>query len=538
MDSNLKQVYVQAAGTAALSGARQIFNPFATDGGAAGNYVQNGEVFITGVGGHVLSYTAYNATSNPGGISGTNPHDTFRIAWRQDDAIFQSAEIKVADVSSYVTKPYRPTVEQCTTIGYNGVAADGGSTDTFTTTAASEQENHVTIYREDDDQFMGIDRPKTGVYIQGTNQLYVNAVDAIDASVTVAAKTKEAEIVLGIGDALYKEFVKTNIGFIPNDIPIRIERLIGGTFTDVVVDAGTITDGNATVYFGSDIVTFAVGCDALAVGSIITIGNVLYVVKEVINLTTIRIDVAFQGTSGVYANSATSGVDKISKISALADGTYFGLKITGRPLIYTAPGLWRYAKTMFKVQTNTPAYSTATAVTGTIRNYGVCATGLDTKGFTTTTSAYVVAGTLIPNAMADLGLGTYAEVRDLEWFSKGFYGREKGYLLSVDREATNRKLVADLNGSTAKYSIVNIEFKKKFDNAMTYTINDSGNVIIAVPITVSDNGSSTYTLADTQGASSALLATQASYGWAIVLDNLMGKTTNAAGSITYDLLNY
>ena len=538
MDSNLKHVYVQAAGTAALSGARQIFNPFATDGGAAGNYVQNGEVFITGVGGHVLSYTTYNATSNPGGISGTNPHDTFRIAWRQDDAIFQSAEIKVADVSSYVTKAYRPTVEQVVTIGYNPTVADGASTDTFTITADSGQENHVTIYREDDDQFMGIDRPKTGVYVQGTNQLYINAIDAIDVSVTVPAKTKEAEIVLGIGDALYKDFVKTNIGFIPNDIPIRIERLIGGTFTDVVVDAGTITDGNATAHFGSDIVTFAVGCDALAVGSVITIGNILYVVKEVINLTTIRIDVAFQGTSGVYANSAASGVDKISKISALADNTYFGLKITGRPMIYTAPGLWRYAKTMFKVQANTPAYASAPTTTGTIRTYGICATGLNTKGFTTVGSAYVNADTLIPNAMADLGIGTYPEVRDLEWFSKGFYGREKGYLLSVDREATNRKLVADLNGSTAKYSIVNVEFKKKFDNAMTYTINDSGNVIIAVPVTVTDTADTSYVLTDAQGASGALLATQASYGWAIVLDHLMGKTTSAAGSITYDLLNY
>jgi len=476
MDSNLKTVFVQRSTMTAPDGTA---NSQIWDATTTATYIEDGAIVVTNELGLVL-----NASDTA---------DTIVIRARQDGSVYKSVSIPVADVTNYKVSTYRPALEQSTFVGYNGTDS------TFTSTLTSTGTYQVSIWRNDDPFYMGVDRPKTASYVQGSNSQLALGLSSTGVS--------QAEIVMALQDIIYKSFVKTITGYSHVDIPIKIE---------VISDcgAGSKTALNTTIAVTNESTYFVLGgaADAsMVAGVILSIAGKLYVVKDYDSTAhTGNLMCPYQGTTAtVY--SGTSATTCFTYVGTVANynTAKFGLQITGLSKIF-ATNLWLYRKTRFDVQTNTN-------VTGQVRTYAVGNIGIDKKGLTTTTTTYVKAGTIIPDFGAFEGVGTYERVSEIEHENLGFHGVEKQYRESIATEKLHRQLVSDLNGSSCVYSILNMEIRKQYKDNPINVINDSNNVIIAIPVTYTDNGSSAVSLAETK-------ATATGYGYVTVLDAILPST--------------
>ena len=470
MDTLVKKVYVYGSGVTAPDGATidtQIWDINAS------TYIQDGSIVITDPFGNVLN-------------SGSTVPETIVIRHRQGDTVYQTGQIKPSDVKYYKASPHRPAMEQTTFVGYNGT--DG----TFTSTLTSGASYITTIWREDSTLYMGVDRPKSAVYVQGSNPLL--------APLSLAG-VSEAELVLGTADIIYKDFIRTITGYSSVDIPIKVEVVTAGTNGTKTALATTIAVSNESSYF----VLGGAPTATCVAGAILSIAGKLYVIKDIdLVANTGNLLVPYQGTSATVASgtSATTAFVYAPASGANLNTDKFGLQITGVVKTYKT-GLFRYEKTRFQVQVSSD-------ITGQIRSYGVASVAINTKGLTTTGAGVNAAGVLIPNITAYEGIGRFEQASDMEWEYKGEHDTEKQYRISVDR-SYNRVLVATSNGTACTYSVVNIEWQSQYRNNPVSVINDSGNVVIFVPVTYSVGAA---TMTETK-------ATAATYGFVTTLDAML-----------------
>jgi hypothetical protein len=485
MINNRIDFYVQSS-TAPVPSASVSCNVW--DENSSG-YIADGQVVVTDPFGNVATTAGVNLNGTP-----TMP-STIVLRWRQGNTVHQTAEIPVNAVTSYKVSTYRPALEQSTVIGYNATNNTTGhfvNPDALTGAVDDSVNYSVTLFREDDDFYMGIDRPKSAIYKAGTNALY-------RGSNTFAT---QQEVVLALGDMIYKEFIKTITGYSQVDLPIKVERICTTTQGTKTALGQTLTVSNE-----SNIAT-AGGNVTITKGTLISIAGKIYVVAEAVTAgTRVVLDIPYQGTSATVASGVTSTTvftyDPTTAVVPYLEK--WGLQITGKSKTFYQ-GLWRYEKVRFQAQVNEN-------VNGAINNFGICDTGINTKGLTTSTTAYVLPNTLIPNITAFEGVGTYQKVMEDEWNNMGFFGTEKQYRLSVDRES-KRTLQSSINGTSVEYSILNIEFKKQWTGSTIGTINDSGNVIVAIPVAFTDNGATAISIAETN-------ALAANYGFIKVLDAVL-----------------
>ena len=459
--ANTHNVFVMKSGVSAPSASldRQIWDANLS------TYIQDGAIVITTPEGKVLDTTATGVTK-------------FVIKQRVGDTLYSTGEIDVDSVKQYIGTRHKPHLEKVVTIGFNGTTGSG----TFTTNLLAGQEYILTAYREEDD-YMGVDRPKSAIYIQGTNPTLVSTF----SSSTVG----EGEIVFGLADFVYKEFIKTVTGYTTVDLPVKPEVLAEGT-------NGSASTTNVVSY-RNDVVTKT--SHGFTVGTVLRIGGSaatypVYFVQEVIDANTYRLSVPYQGASGSVS------VYPVTTI------TSWGLKLTGlvRPF---STGLRSYQKTRFSIQKNN------IYITGNICTYGINeSTAIDTIGLTTTTTNVVAANTLIANIDAFSGRGKAEQAKEEEWYYLGIQGEEKQYRLSVDREKTNRQLVADANGTSCTYSVLTLGWTKLYDKNPISTFNDSGTITIFIPVTYN---TTTAVITET-------VATAATYGFVNVLDTILPST--------------
>lgn len=457
---NISQYFVMKSG---LSVPTATVDSQIWDKNASATYIEDGGVMVTDRFGKRLTSASTS--------------DHFVIRYRKDNVIHSTPEIKAKDVKLYKVSTFRPNLEQRSYVGYNG------TDDTFTVASKvlSDTAYGVTVLREDDPFYMGIERPQTSFYITGTNPLYVGATPT------------EWEIVNGLADVIYKDFIRTTTGANVNAVPIKIERV--GDFANGTATALT---QNLTVYKDSNWATAAAAV-TYARGTILVIANKMYVVAETVTAgTAVKLDIAYQGESATIT-AGTSATTVYSYVPNASDK--WGLSITGKARQFEV-GLWNYRKVRFKVQVDSEH------VTGSIRNYAVNETSaVETKGLTTT-STNVVAKNVNINFGAYLGVGEYPEVAEKESASLGFMGLSKQYLIDKVRHL-NRTLYAS---SACVYSILSISWEHQDTNATTDTINDKGNVFIAIPVAYNTT---------TAAITAETVASAATYGLAIVLDKLI-----------------
>ena len=469
-------VYVQKSGITAPASATgsQIFNPRGTD------YIQDGQIVVTDTNGHVYNAGSYNSSTNPYGLnSHPNPPKKFNIRCRQGDTVYHSADIPVDKVETYLGLAYRPALEQLTYIGYNGTNG------TLTSVLEPDVTYKLTLWREDNDAYQAVDRPESALW---------KAPSTFGSTGTAA--TDQRDLGIELLDQLYKIFTKGVTGYRVFQPALKFELITDNAGT------GSVT---AAVYNESEyiVVTSASG---LTLNQVIKVGNGLYKIVG-ISGTTIKLHIPYQGDDASAA---------AIKTFTFADSFKYGIKITGKVLT-PEPSLWPYRKVLFKVSYNE-------YINGDIRDYGITSVAFETKGVTTTTTNVVAANTAISDIKAYRGVGTAGEVRWLEWDYMGAWSNEKGYLLSVDRERY-RSFVSDLNGKTCTYSLLTLGWKNPFTNNPTANVNDSGSIMIAIP--VSYNTSS--------AAITETVATATTYGFIPTLDKLLTsyKAAQTSAITTY-----
>ena len=456
---NIAQYFVFKSGVTAPDGTEQVWDNNGT------GFLEDGEVVVTDKVGKVLT-TASTAKE-------------IVIRYRKDGVVLSTMPIAIKDIKSYKVSTFRPPLEQVTTIGYNGTDGD------FTSSAnVLDGTNYmVTLVRTDDEFYMGVERPQTAVYITGTNNLLLQGTGA----------ASKVEIVNGLADVIYKNFTKTTTGYNVVSVPIKVEVI-----SDYAGGAKTAAGSAINVSYENAVFTYSGTLNAgIVVGSILSVAGKAYVVKTLDTTAKIgSFTVPYQGTTAAIS-SGTSATTVFLYVPIAADK--WGLQITGRVRQFIN-GEWGYRKTSFVAQVNQ-------YITGSIRNYGIASVAIDTKGLTTSATNVVAKNTLVTGLEAYKGNGTYEEVAQNELQNLGFQGLAKQYLVDVVRH-NNRNTYSN---SVCTYSVLNIEWLSQDTNSTLDTINDRGNVLIAIPVTYSVAAA---TMTET-------VATAATYGIVPVLDKLI-----------------
>ncbi len=372
----------------------------------AATYVPIGGLAVTDEGGTVL--TTATATLK----------DKIAIRYRTNTSLLKSAPIDGGQITSYLVEAYTAATEEVWTIG--------SASEAFATVLDADTDYDIRIVRKDDSLFNVPERYKR-----------VNFVST--------ATTTQAEIVEELANRLYESFSGSTVKQTNAlDIDLRVERVNDGALTASDLPADLV------VVEGSRIVTTSSAVTGnLLAGTLIAITRTdaasvslrsIYKLAEDATATTLVLDIPYQGASATIAHAGCGSV---------VVGTNWGLHLEGKALPFV-PGLFRYEKSMFDVET-----------------------------FKT------ISGTNTRVQAANRGIGTYEEVAEKEWEGIGFYGEQ--YL--VNTPENGRTLLAD---STCTYDRVTIGWENKTVDNIAGSVNHSGNVSIYAKAGAAENDAATY----------------------------------------------
>lgn len=213
--------------------------------------------------------------------------------------------------------------------------------------------------------------------------------------------------------------------------------------TDSAVTAGVGT--TAAVVTGSKYVTFA-AVHGLTGGEFLVINSKVYVVDEVKSTTQIVLNQPYLDASN--AAIAVSSVDDESTGN-------WGLTLEGLPYEFKA-GLYNYNKAKFEVNFPPTLFNTKPVITN-----------------------------------ADRGVGTYEQVRDMEWKLKGYKGEVVKTMLPYQ---IDRPLETDGVVSTETYDLVTITFKNNSTTNFDGYVVHEGAVVIAIPVGAGQGDGGTTTI--------------------------------------------
>jgi len=187
-----------------------------------------------------------------------------------------------------------------------------------------------------------------------------------------AATPVDADVVIGLAQ---------NFSFSNNvdlDFSVKCESLCahaGGT----IAQTATVTNGTSSIIMSAG-TTFVAG-DYIRVGGTATTDPVYKIKTSAASGATLTIEGKFQGTS-----AAGVTVERITAAQGIDPAEHWGLKFTGLAMTFE-PGIWKYRKEMFDIQVGTVITSDPE---------------YDTDG--------------------SKGVGTYDEVREMEWLDRTYFG--------------------------------------------------------------------------------------------------------------------
>jgi hypothetical protein len=333
-----------------------------TDPSATSTYIADGEIVVL------------DENDAPIAAPTLSTSRYIKLVQRSGDDLVFSARIDGANVFRYTGKAYSAPREQVSYVGFNGTTGD--------IQAISLNNYKLTLsYKHDKDKYSEQLNYKSYFYL---------APNSVTSSMVAAEFTYQ----------------------IANDVSADViaERVAAGT-------GATPGAGNYVFVKGSNVITMPTS--ALAAGDIVRVGttatDAVYIVTEVLTTTTAKLDVAFQGTSVTLAAAA---------IETVASVTAWGIKLTGRPLVFRL-GLFKFNKVSFEAL---------------LSNFG--------------TTIYTLATT------PTKGSGAYEDVAELEWFALGFEG-------AVDRTSYARPESREDATPGTTYRVFAIDW---FDTSDSYAI--------------------------------------------------------------------
>lgn len=201
-----------------------------------------------------------------------------------------SSPIQGNTAAAYEGKAYRAPVQQVAYVGYNGSAGTG-----ITVNASTEYRLRIQIL--DDHRFNG------------------QRMTLSDYNYDGGATASAAEAI----DTIACYYVQTDYGHNYMGDKVLLERVSDGTRTALPAGA------NVTATKGSDILTTAVAHGVATPGAYIRLGSAtyegaLYKITEVVDATTLKIDIPYQGETATIL-VANSGI--------MSAQTEYGFKLTG-----------------------------------------------------------------------------------------------------------------------------------------------------------------------------------------------------------------
>lgn len=333
-----------------------------TDPSATSTYIADGEVLIL------------DENDTPVTAPTLSTSRYIKLVQRSGDQLVFSARIDGANVFRYTGKTYSAPREQVSFVGFNGTTGD--------IHAISLNNYKLTLsYKHDKEKFSEQLNYKSYFYLSPSS--VTSAMVAFEFTYQIA-NDASADVIA--------------------------ERVAAGT-------GATPGAGNYIFTKGSTVITMPTS--ALAAGDIVRVGttasSAIYVVASITNTTTAVLDIAFQGTS---ATKAAATIETVASVTA------WGIKLTGRPLVFKL-GLFKFNKVSFEAL---------------LLNFG--------------TTIYTLSTT------PSKGNGTYEEVAELEYFALGFEG-------AVDRSSVTRPDGRHDAISGETYSTVAIDW---FDTSDSYAI--------------------------------------------------------------------
>lgn len=411
------------------------------------NYPAEGTVFSDSIAAGVVAMVdeenkvLTSATSN---IATASKYEHVRFVQSQGagQPLIMSAPVKRSTVAAY-GKRYAAATQQISYIGYTG-SGSGNLVLPAVGESIIVRNTFNTMFTQFSDKLM--------------ESIVGYKVTAADTIATVATKLTNAAII----DV--QRYV---------NIPYLVERISNGTVASL---AGTTAYKNATVIKNSTLVTYQTA-HGLSVGDVVTLNGVRYFVSTVPSTTTINLDIAYQGTSGVIVASSATTPHTVSVTNGSTTATLsanHGITVGSKVFITIAGVILSGTAAASAAITLDVPYAGTTAATAaitgngsvtTITLWGIRFTGVPQKKFQEgvfryetskwTTTVQNFATTIVTDKAVSPteGIGTYEQVAEEEWFFQLLEGAFDQNTIQIP-PVTWRKNVS----TSGTYSIVDLEW--------------------------------------------------------------------------------
>lgn len=390
---NIKEVFV-------LKDCNRTANVQIWDKNNATTYLGNGECVITDPSGKVLDTT-----------TAVKSVDRIFLHTRssQGDDVARSVELPGSAITGLFCENYAAATEQISYLGYNG-------------TSGNIDVNLVadTLY---------------WIKVISKHTSHCRDVETFSWKSGYSTPTA-ADVVLRLAQSIN---IKGGVNGYDPTLRIQAEALTDATSV-AIVPTGTVTTGSKTVTFSAAVTT-------LAVGDVLTIATVPYLVEKVISTTQVQINMPYQGASA-------SGV----ALAEVPKTDNWGLKITGLPYEFI-PGKYNYRIASFELTTSEDIAS----------EFSITA--------------------------HNRGKGTFKQVAELEWYCKNYQGNDK----KVDPEGLRPieykyEYTYAVDGSAETYDLVTITWKNRETETIHGNTVQEGSVVLAIPVGAGQGDGGTTTI--------------------------------------------